>query len=277
VFGKGGHILRRAVALRRRVTPWQPEVALGHNSYGQILCARLLGIPAVTMMDFEHQPANHLAFRLAAAVLVPDAFDRSTARRLGAKELISYPGLKEQIALSRFEPDPGFRSALEVRDDVVLATFRPPPEGALYHRRGNGLFDVALRRGLESGATVVLSPRDPEQSERYRRVDGVRVLDTAVRGADLLYHSDVVVGAGGTMTREAAVLGTPSYSLFAGRLAGVDRWLIEAGSLLHLRSPAEVERIAFVRKQRRLWVPDPSATREVAGLIERFACRARNG
>jgi len=38
---------------------------LSHNSYSQIVAARLLRIPVVTAMDFEHQPANHLAFRLA--------------------------------------------------------------------------------------------------------------------------------------------------------------------------------------------------------------------
>ena len=34
----------------------------------------LARVPAVTMMDYEHQPANHLSFRLARRVIVPEAF-----------------------------------------------------------------------------------------------------------------------------------------------------------------------------------------------------------
>ena len=38
---------------------------MSHNSYAHIVAARSLGIRAVTAMDFEHQPANHVGFRLA--------------------------------------------------------------------------------------------------------------------------------------------------------------------------------------------------------------------
>ncbi len=31
---------------------------ISHNSYAQALAARMLGIPFVTSMDYEHQPAN---------------------------------------------------------------------------------------------------------------------------------------------------------------------------------------------------------------------------
>ena len=58
--------------LRRWAARVGPDVALSHNSYAQIVAARSLRIPAVTAMDFEHQPANHVAFRLATTVLVPE-------------------------------------------------------------------------------------------------------------------------------------------------------------------------------------------------------------
>jgi predicted glycosyltransferase len=68
----------------------------------------------------------------------------------------------------------------------------------------------------------------------------VRVLRDAVNGSDLLYHSDLFIGAGGTMTREAAVLGTPTYSVFAGRPAAVDAHLIRLGRLRVLTDPHEL-------------------------------------
>ena len=45
-------------ALRSWARDERPDVALSHNSYAQIVAARSLGIPAVTAMDFEHQPST---------------------------------------------------------------------------------------------------------------------------------------------------------------------------------------------------------------------------
>jgi predicted glycosyltransferase len=42
-------------------------------------------------------------------------------------------------------------------------------------------------------------------------------------------QADLMIGAGGTMTREAALMGVPTVSLFAGRRPAVDRWLEERG------------------------------------------------
>ena len=42
------------------------------------------------------------------------------------------------------------------------------------------------------------------------------------------------------MNREAAVLGTPAWSIFEGRLGAVDEMLIREGRLHLLRDPAEI-------------------------------------
>src|SRR4051794_13444850 len=68
---KARAIVRRMLDLRRWARVRRPDVALSHNSYAQIAAARTLRIPAVTAMDYEHQPSNHLAFRLASTILLP--------------------------------------------------------------------------------------------------------------------------------------------------------------------------------------------------------------
>jgi predicted glycosyltransferase len=278
ILAKGLRIARRARNLARAVRPRGARVALGHGSHAQILAARMLRVPAITMMDYEHQPATLLHYALAGVVLVPEAFTlEGSRRRLVGRRLRRYPGLKEEIALAGFEPDPGFRAALGVAEDEVLAVCRPAPEGALYHRGENPLFDTALAHVLAGGATVLLSPRDPAQAERYARDPRVRVLEHAVDGAQLLYHADLVVGAGGTMTREAAVMGTPSYSVFRERLGSVDLALIRAGRLVHVVDPGQVERIAVRPHPGRTWRPDPHRAAEVSDLIEAAASDLRAG
>ena len=98
----------RIADLRRWAARIRPDVALSHNSYAQIVAARSLHIPAVTAMDFEHQPANHLAFRLATRVLVPEMIEVDAIRRQGAKpaKVVQYPGLKEELYIGDFQAGP---------------------------------------------------------------------------------------------------------------------------------------------------------------------------
>src|SRR6266545_4525208 len=69
--GKAGNLMSRALALRNWASGRRFDLAVSHNSYSQILAARSLLLRTITLMDYEHQPANHLAFRLASRIVVP--------------------------------------------------------------------------------------------------------------------------------------------------------------------------------------------------------------
>ena len=236
---KARSLLERTAALRRFARASRPDVAFSHGSYAQLLAARSAAVPGVTMMDYEHQPANHLSFRLAQRVVVPSSFPESALRRFGAKpaKVVRYEGYKEQLYLGNFEPDARVLDELGLDQTRVIAVFRPPPEGALYHRMANTRFDDVLAHALsrEDVQTVVL-PRTAEQRSRYAAMR-VTIPDHAVDAASLLALGDVTVGGGGTMTRESAILGTPTYTVFAGKLAAVDAALVAAGRLHDLRAP----------------------------------------
>ena len=239
---KGLGIARRAADLRAYARRRRVGVALSHGSYAPSVGARAARVPAVTMMDYEFQPANHLSFRLAQRVIVPEAFPAHELERSGgrARKVVRYPGFKEQLYLGRRTFDPGVPASLGVGEDEVLVVMRPAPEGALYHRMENERFDDLVREALaRDGVRAVVIPRRREQGDRYRgEFGGAIVPERAVDAASLMAFADVVIGAGGTMTREAAVLGTPTYTVFAGRLAGVDAELIRRGLLHDLRDPA---------------------------------------
>jgi hypothetical protein len=129
---------------------------------------------------------------------------------------------------------------------------RPPADVALYHRFENPLFDELLADlGRRDDVRAVVLPRTPEQAIRIRdfALPSVVVPEQAIDGQSLVAGADLVVSAGGTMNREAVVLGTPVYTTFAGRLGGVDERLIADGRLRPLervedlvleRRPAEV-------------------------------------
>lgn len=248
---KGAGIVARAVALWRFGRRTQPDVALSHGSYAQIVAARALRIPTITMMDYEHQPANHLSFRLAHRVIVPAVFPRAKLRHFGARDgkVVRYDGFKEHLYLSDLDSTPNVLGELGIRRDAVVAVLRPPPTGALYHRSDNDRFEEVLKfLEAQHDVEIVLLPRGTEQTERYaaRRVT---VPETPVDGTALLAAADLFVGGGGTMTREAALLGTPTYTVFLAELAAVDSELIRQGLIIDLRQSDGLPIVAKKQKQ----------------------------
>jgi predicted glycosyltransferase len=239
-------MMARIPLLRRWAQGFRPDVALSHNSYAQIVAARVLGLHIVTAMDYEGQPANHLAFRLANVVLMPEALRDSAARRQGASDRRTrfYEGFKEEIYLGDFEPDPEVRASLGIDlDHRPLVVLRTPPTRAAYHRFGNQLFgEVVEALGDDGNARVVVLARHAEQRSAIHAL-GLRnalVPDQAIDSRSLMRNADLVIGAGGTMTREAALIGVPTYSAFAGDQPAVDRELEGQGLLRRLHRADEI-------------------------------------
>jgi predicted glycosyltransferase len=199
-------------------------------------------------MDYEHQPANHLAFRLASRVIVPRAFPASELKKYGAatRKVRRYEGTKEDVYLADFVPDPAFAHALlrlGVESKDVLVVARPPAREALYHRFENELFDELLMRLIGRQETkIILLPRSEAQRAGYEARDWANLImpRAALDGANLIAAADLVVSAGGTMNREAAALGVPAVSIYAGKWAAIDQELVDEGRLQRIASSEEV-------------------------------------
>jgi predicted glycosyltransferase len=110
-----------------------------------------------------------------------------------------------------------------------------------------------LLLGLKEAADVVLLPRGKAQAEHYRdpRFAGIRIVDTALDIADIAPDCDLFIGAGGTMTREMAVLGIPTISVYQEALLDVDRFLLAAGAFLHRPQLNPAEALDYLRTMTR--------------------------
>ena len=254
--GKAGNLFQRAWALRSWASGRSFDLAVSHNSYSQILAARGLGLRSITLMDYEHQPANHLAFRLASRVIVPRAFPEEQLVRYGANEtkVRRYDGIKEDVYLSDFQADSGFNAKLNelgITPDDVMVVVRPPARDALYHRFENELFSALLERlASRPEVAAVFLPRSAEQRATYGERAGGRFIipEQALDGANLIAASDLVVSAGGTMNREAAALGVPAATIYAGAWAAIDEELMREGRLLRISSPKDLDSLKLEKK-----------------------------
>ncbi len=249
--GRAGKALAAAARVGRLVA-WARggrfDSALAHASVDLPPAARVLRIPNTTMFDYEWAVAQHQVIcRLANRVLVPEAIPVERLARYGARppKLVRYPGLKEEYYLADWEPDERILSAVGAPPGAILAVVRTAPSYALYlHGSENRLLPGVLRRLAddERAYTVVLA-RNPEQREAVASLELPRVAvpERAVDGRSLVALADLLVSAGGTMNREAAVLGTPVFSIFEGRLGAVDEELHREGRLRFLRDPSELD------------------------------------
>lgn len=258
ISGKAGNLIGRAGALRKWARDRGFELALSHNSYAQIAAAAALRIKTVTLMDYEHQPANHLAFRLASRVIVPRSFPAAELKKYGAstRKVRRYQGTKEDVYLAGFVPDPEFANTLAglgVASTDVLIVVRPPARDALYHRFENELFDELIEKlCAREGVRVMLLPRSDAQRAEYesRNLEGLIMPRSALDGANLIAAADLVLSAGGTMNREAAALGVPAVSIYAGKWAAIDQELVEEGRLRSINSAEEIDSLVVEKKQR---------------------------
>jgi predicted glycosyltransferase len=257
VVGRHGGVHRRDKALAAadrvgRLARWargkRLDRALAHGSTDVPPVSRLLRIPNTTMFDYEWAALqHHVNCRLATRVLVPEAIPPERLARYGARppKLVRYPGLKEEYYLAEFEPDRTVLEQLGVAGAEVLNVVRTAPSYALYL---GGSETPLLARVLQRAAadprvrTVVLARTDEQRaSVRALGLDRVVVPERTVDGRSLVALADVLVSAGGTMNREAAVLGTPVWSMFEGPLGGVDELLVREGRLRLLSDPDEIE------------------------------------
>ena len=278
---KSAALFLRAIRLVFHLRGMQIDLAVSHGSRGLLIAAKLLRIPSLILYDYEG--ANVRLFnRLASWVMTPQVIPERKLEALGltSGRSIRYHGLKEEVYASEYSPDPSFASSLKLDTSKVVIVVRPPSHTAHYKSdRSFELFgDIMSRLAACDDVSLIFTPRSRRQSEEIKTsawfdIAKMTVLDTAVSGLDLLSHSDLVIGGGGTMNREAAVLGVPVVSIFKGESGAVDAWLESEGKLHNLEQAEEIDRFIQKRPQ----VDRPPLNTSVRETIVRTIMRLAKG
>ncbi len=238
----------------------KPDLAVSHGSRSSFVLANLLGIPNITIVDYEHAKwvrLPRISWVMAPEVIPEQAF---TSTGIDKEHILRYPGIKEDVYTPQFRPNPAILQELGLQDHHLVVTIRPPATEAHYHNpESEKLLDAVLTRLAEHpDAKVVLVPRTGRQDQEIRRAfpamfaSGKFIVPAqVVDGLDLIWYSDLVISGGGTMNREAAALGVPVYSIFRGKLGSVDKYLSDTGRLVLLQSVDDVLRqLKLVRRTR---------------------------
>jgi predicted glycosyltransferase len=217
----------------------------------------MLGIPVWASGDYEHVYLADL--RSVRCFMIPDVVPIEALEPSGIPRPVihQYSGLKEDVYLSEFRPVADVRRTLRIADDERLVVFRPSAEHAHYASDQGRLVDRQVLRhlALQEGVRIVVLPRTPRQRREWRVLANgnghVRISPGALHGPSLIHAADLVVSGGGTMAREAAVLGVPAISCFAGPLGAVDAFLAREQRIRLVRRVEDVAQVGAVVRNRR--------------------------
>jgi len=281
-LAKVGGTLSRAIELASLIRrgSLRPAVAVSHGSRSMVLAAKLLRIPVVSMYDYEFTETN-IFNRFSDVIIVPDVIPEETLAEIGLpkNKRRKYAGIKEELYVNSFTPTPNFRRDLLAEfgngdaQDSVLAVLRPAASTANYHsKRSEVLLDDVLQflTSTPNVITVIVSrtgEQRAELNEKLANIPAARertiLLEKSVNGLDLAFAADLLISGGGTMNREAALLGVPVYSIFAGRQGALDRTMEANGRIVFIRDARDLSKIRLERRE-------PATAASLTDRVERF-------
>lgn len=271
-FGKAFQLARRVIQLAYLISPQRKSIAfsIAHASRSQLFTSYLLGITSVSLEDYEH--SNQLHNRLSSYLLIPEPIPVESFPKNRGK-VIHYPGIKENIYLEGLElprKKPEFIQAIQ---NKVIVLFRPEGRTAHYRSAQSQALQQTILEKLKQNdsAHILIYPRDTvqknEMADFLLNGKAEYSFPPVTDGPDLIASVDLIVGGGGTMTREAAVLGIPSYSFFSGKWGGVDVFLTDKGDLIRIEKADDIGKISITRRKSPVRIPDLKTTDFIVSIL----------
>jgi predicted glycosyltransferase len=228
----------RVAQLYRFLRNKKIDIAISHSSFYSPFVSKSIGARCIYLNDNEHAAGNRISFIFADLILIPEFMDeRKILAQWGkSNKIIKYPGLKEGIYLWNYESKIRDRITNLKNRNQKNIYIRPEPSSAQYYKGRQNFLDELLfeLQTLDSIRTVLL-PRTKDQEDYYRqeKFKYIYVPKKSIPLSQIMDTCNLFIGAGGTMTREAALLGIPTVSIYQDKLLDVDKYLIDSGCMFH--------------------------------------------
>jgi predicted glycosyltransferase len=248
----------RIMKLTEIISAFKPDVAISFSSPEACRVAFGLGIRSIGFNDSPHADAvAKLSVPLLDLLLCPWIIPYTSWIRYGVprRSIIRYRGLDPIAWLRRFTHGPALtrtnylphkkgdnmsKKTILVRMEEAQASyiaFKQPTNATvkMLDRLINNLSDIAN--------FFILCRYDDQKALISNRYPGkVTVIPDIVDGLALISQTDIFIGAGGTMTAEAALLGKPTISIAPSSFY-VEKYLLSHGLILKASGPEDLARI----------------------------------
>jgi len=194
-----------------------PDSAISSQSIELCRFAFGLGIPSIMTADTPHaEAANRLTIPLADTLVTSEAIPKKLFEAYGAQKIVQFKGVDEVAWIKGSKPSTSCaygRPFIVVRQIETKAAYASSKDDNT----------IKLAEKLAPLGDLLFLPRYSKPESKK-----IKVASNFVDSASLAGQADLVVSAGGTMSREAALQGTPSIVIS-------DFGQIEVNEYLHAR------------------------------------------
>jgi predicted glycosyltransferase len=226
---------KRITELAEFVNHRTPDIAISHCSPEAARVAYGLRIPHYAICDSPHAEAVcRLTLPLSRKLFTPKAIPKSAWKRYGvvSSEIVQYNALDPVVWIREYAPELDSRETSGPDEEKPMVLLRSEEEYASYILTATAKRSIItqLARPLsELGARVIMLPRYERQVEMLtKELAGVAfVLPSVVDALGLLAQCSAFIGAGGTMSAEAALMGVPTISCYPSEPTYVDKFLFK--------------------------------------------------
>ncbi len=212
----------------------KPDMAIAHQSVELCRTAFGLGIPIILTADTPHAlSVNRLTIPFADTLVVSEALPKSFAYSYCAKNVVPFKGVDEVAWIQDFKP----AKTTSVKKPLIV--LRQMENKAAY-ALGRVHVVETLAEKLSALGNVHLIQRYNAEGKTFGEKP------TFEDSVNLVYNADLVVSYGGTIAREAALLGVPSIAISDMAKTNVNTYLAKKGFPLFITDEQQV--IEFAKK-----------------------------
>ena len=238
-FSKVLGMLSRISKLNSSISHFDIKISIGGDSSNYL--AKIRRKKSITFDDNETS-FNRRYSLFTDMAFWPKAIPQAELARQGFKrnKLYQYDGFKEDIYVADYHPDDNFSNSLPFEHYVVV---RPENLQANYidNDSAKPITPKLLQALSKAGYNILYLPRYAVDKAYAEGVKNIYIPNKPINGLDACYYSEGVLTGAGTFAREAACLGVPSFSFFAGKsLLAVDKAMIRDGKMFFSREVSEL-------------------------------------
>jgi uncharacterized protein len=230
-------VLNRFVKIFKSVIDYDVSISMGSES--AIWTSYIKNKPSVAFGD--NDTAKQWTYGLFVDyAFFPNAIPLHLLEKQGLKnKLYLYNGFKEDIYISEYVPDKNFHKTIPFDSYILI---RPENLNANYVNSNAGsITNVLLEKLSNTGYKIVFLPRYKNDREYAAGIKNIFIPEHPINGLDACYNAKAVLTGAGTLAREAACLGVPAISFYAGKqLLAVDKKMINDGWMYHSRDPEQI-------------------------------------
>lgn len=259
VIGKhgGGRLESKLISGQKRILKlisvfkkWNPDVAVSFSSPETARVAFGLRVPHICVNDSPHAEAvARLTVPLSKRLLSPTFIPKEEWLKFGisSEKIIQYNAIDPWVWLRDFKPDEDVLKRLGLDKSKPIITFRTEETFAAYLlgivQEMPSMIPMIkkLSDSLNNFQLVVL-PRYRKQVSAFKDAlkERATVCDSFIDGPSLLSYTSIFVGAGGTMTAEAVLLGIPTFSCYPAAPFLIEQYLINRGLVIRETDPEKM-------------------------------------